>query len=132
MINDDIKIPLMRDTKPKLLYNIAGAYDSGRRELIENAYILIGTRGRIDHVGSGEPPLDKGFEKHDMKGSYALPGIVDGHCHISLPLNYEPARIIHTYFNHKDQLEKNVRSALSAGVTCCTRWNSFRNMMQVF
>lgn len=38
--------------------------------------------GRIAAVGSGAPPSGD-FERHDMRGLYGMPGLIDAHAHIT-------------------------------------------------
>jgi hypothetical protein len=46
-----------------------------------DAWIVV--RGqRIDRVGSGTPPAGE-YEGHDMRGLYAMPGLIDAHAHLT-------------------------------------------------
>lgn len=47
----------------------------------EEAWLVVRDR-RIEAVGSGEPPHGD-FDRHDMRGLYAMPGLIDAHAHIT-------------------------------------------------
>lgn len=38
--------------------------------------------GRIEHVGAGVAPSGD-FDRHDMRGLYAMPGLIDAHAHLT-------------------------------------------------
>ena len=43
---------------------------------------LVERNGRIETVGTGAPP-EGDFVRHDMRGLYAMPGLIDAHAHIT-------------------------------------------------
>lgn len=47
----------------------------------EAAWLLVRDR-RIEAVGAGAPPQGD-FVRHDMRGLYAMPGLIDAHAHIT-------------------------------------------------
>lgn len=57
--------------------------DPATERRIENAYVLV-VDDQIAEVGSGAPPSRlRPNSSHDLSGSYALPGFVDAHAHIT-------------------------------------------------
>jgi imidazolonepropionase-like amidohydrolase len=47
----------------------------------ENAWLIVRGR-RIEAMGAGTPPRGD-FDRHDMRGMYAMPGLIDAHAHIT-------------------------------------------------
>lgn len=48
---------------------------------MEETWLVVRDR-RIEAVGSGTPPHGD-FDRHDMRGLYAMPGLIDAHAHIT-------------------------------------------------
>jgi imidazolonepropionase-like amidohydrolase len=62
--------------------------DPASRSITADSWMLV-SEGRIVSVGSGAPPaeLDRIFQPvhyQDMKGQYAIPGLIDTHAHVTL------------------------------------------------
>jgi len=65
-----------------ILYHGFSHIDPDSERIVKNAWIVV--RGsRIEKVGAGAPPIRKFFERRDMSGLYALPGLIDAHAHIT-------------------------------------------------
>jgi imidazolonepropionase-like amidohydrolase len=63
------------------LYHGFTRVDPDARQNIPDAWIVVHD-GRIEQVGSGAPPAGD-YDRHDMTGLYAMPGLVDAHGHLT-------------------------------------------------
>lgn len=65
------------------LYHGFTLLDPETRSITEGAYLMV-RDGVILETGSGAPPVSVPDERrHDLSGVYALPGLVDGHAHLT-------------------------------------------------
>ena len=64
------------------LYHGFSRVDITQATVIPDSWLIV-DEGRIVALGSEMPP--KGFtgERHDLSGTFALPGLIDGHAHIT-------------------------------------------------
>ncbi len=63
------------------LYTSFTLVDPEAREERSNAWMVV-RDGHILQVGSGKAPKGD-YERHDMSGLYAMPGLIDAHAHIT-------------------------------------------------
>jgi imidazolonepropionase-like amidohydrolase len=61
-------------------YTNANVWDGSGSALMRGAYLLV-RDGRVESVGSGEPPV--GAELVDLGGSWVVPGFINAHGHVS-------------------------------------------------
>lgn len=90
--------------------------DKERR--IENAYVLV-EDGRIVDFGAGPPP-PRGARVHDMKGTFALPGFIDAHAHITAgphQITVEAGKRRIGIASEDAKTQRQARIALAFGVT---------------
>ncbi|MCD9032710.1 amidohydrolase family protein [Luteimonas sp. Y-2-2-4F] len=65
------------------LYHGFALVDPEAERVVDEAYLLV-RDGRIVELGHGAPPADVApAQRHDMRGTYALPGLFDTHAHIT-------------------------------------------------
>lgn len=69
------------DTSPDIYHGFTRV-DPDREQLVEDAFIVV-EDGRIRDVGSGTPPRIANARLVDMRGLFALPGLIDAHAHIT-------------------------------------------------
>lgn len=65
-----------------VLYHGFALLDATAERVVDNAYILV-AHGKIAAVGTGEWKGRAPQRAVDMTGHYALPGLIDGHAHIT-------------------------------------------------
>lgn len=98
----------------KLFLSNASVIDVIKGEVKKDCGILIqnGKIAGIFEKESSPPSTDKTM---DICGAYVMPGIINAHCHMSLPggLGLNPAII----FVYKRQLERNAEECIKNGVT---------------
>lgn len=71
-----------REVPAGVLYHGFARVDPLAQRVVENAYILVDD-GRIASVGAGAWTGRAPERSVDMTGHYALPGLIDGHAHIT-------------------------------------------------
>lgn len=65
------------------LYHGFSRVDPEAERIVDDAYLRV-RDGRIVEVGQGAPPADvPPARRHDMRGTYAMPGLFDTHAHIT-------------------------------------------------
>lgn len=75
-------MPPHRTNTPLDIYHGFTRVDPDREQLVENAFVVV-EDGRIRDVGSGTPPRIANARLIDMRGLFALPGMIDAHAHIT-------------------------------------------------
>jgi cytosine/adenosine deaminase-related metal-dependent hydrolase len=68
-------------TKPTLFKNARILTMNANMEIIDG-HVLIGTDGRIQHVGAGIPEFPANVEVIDVGGDIVMPGFVQAHVHL--------------------------------------------------
>lgn len=63
------------------LYSGFVLVDSETATKTADAWLVV-RNGRIEHVGAGVPPTGD-FDRHDMRGLYGMPGLIDAHGHLT-------------------------------------------------
>lgn len=75
-----------KEAQPPLYIDNVHIVDVNTGQVIENRQLLI-LNGKIAAIKPAETPIaDKPYTRHDGKGSYVLPGLIDMHVHA-----YDPA-----------------------------------------
>ena len=104
--------------KPVLYHNFSHV-DVVQQQVVADSWMIV-DEGHIRAVGNGKLPLDFNGERRDMNGLYALPGLIDGHAHITAGphkvevLDGQPTVTIESV----DEITRfNALSALANGVT---------------
>jgi imidazolonepropionase-like amidohydrolase len=69
-----------QDTAPQLYHGFT-LLDPESATAKPNAWLVV-RNGRIDLVGSGTLPQGE-YERHDMRGLYGMPGLIDAHAHLT-------------------------------------------------
>ncbi|RFB06010.1 hypothetical protein DX908_12500 [Parvularcula marina] len=64
------------------LYSGFTRLDPDRQKRVEDAWLIV-RDGTIVEMGQGTPPQGDFAERYDMSGLYGLPGLIDGHAHIT-------------------------------------------------
>lgn len=57
--------------------------DQVAEKIIDQTYVVV-AGDRLVEVGNGEPPEGPYKARHDMRGNFALPGLIDTHAHVTL------------------------------------------------
>lgn len=57
-------------------------FDGTRDRLRENVTVLV-SDGRIEAITDSDADIPEGYERVDLEGNYLMPGLIDGHTHIS-------------------------------------------------
>jgi imidazolonepropionase-like amidohydrolase len=107
-------------TSADLLLRGARLIDGTGAAPLEQAHLLI-MKGRIVHVGTGEPPVSD-VAVYDLAGYTVMPGLIDGHVHLlsSAATDRSHARAFDAFtFVEEKTLHAaaNAAAALAAGVT---------------
>ena len=90
-------------------------FDGVENRLHEGQALVIND-GRIEAaVPQTELPRDSEYAIVDLKGLTLLPGLIDNHVHIALPLITRPSNKI--AFEIKNQIRKNLKTCIATGVT---------------
>ena len=76
-----VAAPLAAADDTPQLYSGFTLLDPETRTTTPDAWLVV-REGRIDRVGSGALPSGD-YERHDMAGLYALPGLIDAHGHLT-------------------------------------------------
>lgn len=101
------------------LYHGMTLIDPETETMTHDGYIVV-VEGRIAAVGTGKPTDAAGMTPLDMSGTYALPGLIDSHAHVTLgPVE---ARLVDGQpqiesTDRSDVVAHNARLLLSFGVT---------------
>lgn len=85
----------------------------------ENAYMVVAD-GRIAAIGTGAPPRVAAERRHDMRGAYALPGLIDTHAHVTLSridVTLEDGAPVLAALSEPEIVEHTARTLVSFGVT---------------
>ncbi len=90
------------------LYYGVNLVDPPTEQITRNAYIAV-KDGKIARLGTGAPPAAVYASRQDMRGGYAVPGLIDTHAHVTLGTvsfetdptpafraNYDPAYTEHS------------------------------------
>lgn len=56
--------------------------DVEQRRIVQDRWMIVDS-GRIHRLGQGEPPADFDGTRRDLSGSWALPGLIDAHAHLT-------------------------------------------------
>lgn len=64
------------------LYHGFAHVDVTHAKVIPNSWLIV-EDDRIVALGAGNPPEDFSGERRDVSGTWALPGLIDGHAHIT-------------------------------------------------
>jgi len=110
-----IRPDTLTQSDEKLLLKNTSIVDVARGELIPKCRILI-QGGRILKIAC-QSPIDT-LDAHrelDLGGGYVMPGIINVHCHMSLPggIGFGPGFLM----AYKRQLERNAEECIKHGVT---------------
>ncbi len=65
-----------------VLYHGFQRVDTAARAVVPDAWMIV-ENGRILGIGSGVIPEGMAVERRDMTGTWAIPGLIDGHAHIT-------------------------------------------------
>jgi len=99
----------------KLLLTHASVIDVNRGRALKEHAVLI-QNGRILKVFPPEAVQPSGADRvMDLQGAYVLPGIINAHCHMSLPggMGFGPGMLL----TYRRQLERNAEECIKHGVT---------------
>jgi len=106
--------PLTRP-EDKLLLTGATVIDVERGEALTDRSVLV-QNGRILQVAPRERARPSGADRTlDLQGAHVLPGIINAHCHMSLPggMGFGPGMLL----SYRRQLERNAEECVKHGVT---------------
>jgi len=104
-------------TRPedKLLLTGATVIDVNGGQALEDHAVLI-QNGRILQVCPGSRSRPAGADRIvDLHGAHVVPGIINAHCHMSLPggMGFGPGMLL----SYRRQLERNAEECIKHGVT---------------
>ena len=105
-------------TRSDLYYGFT-LIDPETERVTPNAYIVV-TGTRLTAIGSGAPPAGEFRSRRDLRGRFAIPGMVDAHAHITAgPLNVQmvDGKPAITYDSADEISQFNAKMALAFGVT---------------
>lgn len=72
------------------LYYGVNLVDPPTKQITPNAYIAV-KDGKIARLGTGAPPSAAYASRQNMRGGYAVPGLIDTHAHVTLgTVSFEP------------------------------------------
>ncbi len=91
--------------------------DPVRKRATPDSYVVVDGK-HIVRVGRGRPRIT-GATMHDMRGAFAMPGLIDTHAHLTLgPIAVEKTPPPHLAIRYRqDIIQHNARMLLSYGVT---------------
>lgn len=108
--------------REKLLLTNAKIVDVERGELMPQSRLLI-TDGKIAGLFSDSEPV-AADRQVDLGGAFVSPGIINAHCHLTLPggIAFSPS----LFFSYERQVELNAEKCVAHGVT------TVRDMLSIF
>jgi imidazolonepropionase-like amidohydrolase len=113
--------------QPRLLTH-CHVVDVNRGILLKNQSILI-RQGRIALIQE-EIPITRDMETIDMGGRYLIPGLIDGHCHTTLPSvgGFDIQSALATLL----QIERNYTQQIESGVTTVRDTAAFVKVLMTY
>ena len=93
-----------------------------------NSTILI-RNGIIVHAGAGKIPEENSPEIFDMKNMYVMPGLINGHCHMTIP----PGQFLKSVFTSMDlleQIKRNFTLNIEHGITSVRDMGGYPGLIQ--
>ncbi len=78
-------------------------------------HTLICRNGRIESISDRMPPVQEGDRVIDLAHAYVLPGLIDAHCHMTLP--GQSSLSVFDIFTTLRQIERNFVQQIRQGVT---------------
>jgi len=99
---------------PRILFTNA-RHVSLPKGIVTPGWSLLVIQGRIAYSGPDKPFPGMEAQRIDLNGSYLLPGLIDAHCHMTLPsaASFSPLLALASW----RQLRKNFENQLASGVT---------------
>nr|WP_246623826.1 amidohydrolase family protein [Sphingomonas colocasiae] len=80
--------PALAEPAERHVYHGLTILDPVRERAVPDSYILVEGK-RIARIGRGRPNI-RGATAHDMRGAFAMPGLIDTHAHLTLgPITIE-------------------------------------------
>jgi imidazolonepropionase-like amidohydrolase len=95
-------------------------------KVTENSTVLI-ENGKIKSVGKGAVKAGPDVMVFDLKGAYVIPGLIDGHTHLTLT-GVGSFKISHASANVR-QMDRNLTNHISSGVTTVRDLGSIANIL---
>jgi len=83
-------------------------------KIINNGTIMV-RNGSIDLILDQKPFHSYGATEIDIKGQYVLPGLIDAHCHTTMPSSAQ-FKLSHLMTNYR-QMQRNYINLIQSGVT---------------
>jgi imidazolonepropionase-like amidohydrolase len=107
----------------KLLLTNARIVDVERGELMRQSRLLI-VNGKIEGLFADTDETVASDRQLDIGGAYVIPGIINAHCHLTLPggVSLGPSML----FSYARQVERNAEECVRHGVT------TVRDMLSIF
>jgi len=97
-------------------------------KVIENGMVRM-MNSRVLSAGRAEEVPDTGAEVFDLKGMYVMPGLINGHCHMTLP----PAQFLKSVFRATellDQMKMNYLLNIKHGITSVRDMGGYPGLLE--